>query len=97
MKPIRLMSQIVAVPCKAVLLMFALYSGAAGTEPSAVQTTGDNPLPPRLPLNELRIFVQAFDQVSDAYVEEIDDRTPVSYTHLRAHETRGGSSMASSA
>ena len=55
--------------------MFALYSGAAGTEPSAVQTIGDNRLPPRLPLNELRIFVQAFDQVSDAYVEEIDDRT----------------------
>ncbi len=75
MVSIRLMSQIVAVPCKAVLFMFALYSGAAGTEPSAVQTTGDNPLPPRLPLNELRIFVQAFDQVSDAYVEEIDDRT----------------------
>jgi len=75
MMPIRLTPQIVAVPCKAVLLMFALHSGAAGTEPSAVQTAGNNPLPPRLPLNELRIFVQAFDQVSDAYVEKIDDRT----------------------
>ncbi|MEX0943235.1 MAG: S41 family peptidase [Pseudomonadales bacterium] len=33
------------------------------------------PLAPRLPLNELRVFAEAFDRVSSAYVEEIDDRT----------------------
>jgi carboxyl-terminal processing protease len=32
-------------------------------------------LPARLPLDELRIFVEAFDRVSSAYVEEIDDKT----------------------
>ncbi|MDZ7685217.1 MAG: S41 family peptidase [Gammaproteobacteria bacterium] len=32
-------------------------------------------LEPRLPLNELRVFAEAFDRVSSAYVEEIDDRT----------------------
>ncbi|MBV1879292.1 MAG: S41 family peptidase [Pseudomonadales bacterium] len=31
-------------------------------------------LPPRLPLNELRVFAEAFNRVSEAYVEEIDDR-----------------------
>jgi carboxyl-terminal processing protease len=35
----------------------------------------DKSLPPRLPLNELRVFAEAFDRVSSAYVEEIDDRT----------------------
>lgn len=35
----------------------------------------DESLPPRLPLNELRVFAEAFDRVSSAYVEEIDDRT----------------------
>ena len=32
-------------------------------------------LKPRLPLDELRVFVEAFTQISDTYVEEIDDRT----------------------
>ena len=32
-------------------------------------------LPPRLPLDELRIFAQVFHRVSSAYVEDIDDRT----------------------
>lgn len=32
-------------------------------------------LEPRLPLNELRVFAEVFDRISDAYVEEIDDRT----------------------
>ena len=32
-------------------------------------------LTPRLPLNELRVFAEAFSRVSEAYVEEIDDRT----------------------
>ncbi|MBQ76452.1 MAG: peptidase S41 [Gammaproteobacteria bacterium] len=35
----------------------------------------DPTLPPRLPINELRVFAEAFDRVSSAYVEEIDDRT----------------------
>ena len=35
----------------------------------------EKPLPPRLPLNELRVFAEVFDRISDAYVEEIDDRT----------------------
>ncbi|HJP50590.1 MAG TPA: S41 family peptidase, partial [Pseudomonadales bacterium] len=30
---------------------------------------------PRLPLNELRVFAEVFNRVSEAYVEEIDDRT----------------------
>ncbi len=32
-------------------------------------------LPARLPLNELRVFAEAFNRISAAYVEEIDDRT----------------------
>ncbi|MBT4162196.1 MAG: S41 family peptidase [Gammaproteobacteria bacterium] len=32
-------------------------------------------LEPRLPLNELRVFAEAFNRISTAYVEEIDDRT----------------------
>lgn len=32
-------------------------------------------LEPRLPLNELRVFAEAFNRISNAYVEEIDDRT----------------------
>jgi carboxyl-terminal processing protease len=32
-------------------------------------------LEPRLPLNELRVFAEAFNRISSAYVEEIDDRT----------------------
>jgi len=32
-------------------------------------------LPARLPLDELRVFAEAFDRVSSAYVEEVDDKT----------------------
>ena len=32
-------------------------------------------LPARLPLDELRIFAEAFDRVSSHYVEEVDDKT----------------------
>lgn len=32
-------------------------------------------LEPRLPLNELRLFAEAFNRISSAYVEEIDDKT----------------------
>jgi carboxyl-terminal processing protease len=49
----------------------AWTTNAHATEDSLVDET----LPPRLPLNELRVFVEAFDRVSNAYVEEIDDRT----------------------
>ena len=38
-------------------------------------TEAENTLAPRLPLNELRVFAEAFDRISTAYVEEIDDRT----------------------
>ena len=43
----------------------------AATAEAAAETA----LPPRLPLNELRVFAEAFDRISNAYVEEIDDRT----------------------
>lgn len=33
------------------------------------------PLKARLPLNELRVFAEAFNRISSAYVEEIDDKT----------------------
>ena len=42
---------------------------------SAEPATEETQLPPRLPLNELRVFAEVFDRISDAYVEEIDDRT----------------------
>ncbi len=51
------------------------------TPPPAVEIPDDpeplveNTLEPRLPLNELRVFAEAFDRVSNAYVREIDDRT----------------------
>jgi len=40
-----------------------------------LQAADDAQLPARLPLDELRIFAEAFDRVSAAYVEEIDDKT----------------------
>ncbi len=42
---------------------------------SANEVSEKEELPPRLPLNELRVFAEVFDRISDAYVEEIDDRT----------------------
>ncbi len=52
-------------------LMTAAQLFATETSDSEVDPT----LPARLPLNELRVFAEAFDRVSSAYVEEIDDRT----------------------
>lgn len=49
--------------------VFASESNVTVTEEASTR------LPPRLPLNELRVFAEAFDRVSSAYVEEIDDRT----------------------
>lgn len=57
------------------------HASESQTPPPAV-TIPDDPEPvvaeelePRLPLNELRVFAEAFDRVSSAYVNEIDDRT----------------------
>lgn len=53
----------------------------APAEPTATQSANDESsdedakLPARLPLNELRIFAEAFHRVSTAYVEKIDDKT----------------------
>jgi len=38
-------------------------------------STDTDALEPRLPLNELRVFAEAFSRISSAYVEEIDDKT----------------------
>ena len=38
-------------------------------------TSSEENLEPRLPLNELRIFAEAFNRISSNYVEEIDDKT----------------------
>lgn len=43
------------------------------TEVAAEQE--EESLPPRLPLNELRVFAEAFNRISASYVEEIDDKT----------------------
>ena len=49
---------------------------APAAEPTATaEAAAETALPPRLPLNELRVFAEAFDRISNAYVEEIDDRT----------------------
>ena len=41
----------------------------------SLSQTEEIELEPRLPLNELRVFAEAFNRISSAYVEEIDDRT----------------------
>lgn len=43
--------------------------------PEDMEPAPEKTLEPRLPLNELRVFAEAFDRVSSAYVKEIDDRT----------------------
>ncbi len=46
----------------------------------ADQESAEEPeLKPRLPLNELRVFAEAFNRISSAYVEEIDDKTLLEY------------------
>jgi carboxyl-terminal processing protease len=54
-----------------------LLLGLAMASPSFASETPkqEEKLPPRIPLNELRVFAEVFDRISDAYVEEIDDRT----------------------
>ena len=51
----------------------ALILGSASANDTSDEK--NKALAPRLPLNELRVFAEAFDRVSSAYVEEIDDRT----------------------
>ncbi|XOV87067.1 MAG: S41 family peptidase [Pseudomonadota bacterium] len=61
-----------------ILWLAAFSAMAAETPPPQVElpeARPEKPLEPRLPLNELRVFAEAFDRVSSAYVEEIDDRT----------------------
>ena len=48
--------------------------------PAEIAAEDSGPVPaeelrPRLPLNELRIFAEAFNRISSSYVEEVDDRT----------------------
>ncbi len=63
---------------QSILLPFAMAMVMSMGQTFASESTDsvvDPNLPPRLPLNELRVFAEAFDRVSSAYVEEIDDRT----------------------
>ena len=60
--------------------VFGLTLNAAADEDAAPTiekeaTTDTAALEPRLPLNELRLFAEAFNRISSAYVEEIDDKT----------------------
>ena len=55
-----------------ICLLLVLPVSAMGAEKQSPEV--DPTLAPRLPLNELRIFAEAFNRVSAAYVEEIDDR-----------------------
>jgi len=59
--------------CPTLLAALLLSSMAHAQE--TVTAAEKESLPARLPLNELRVFAEAFDRVSSAYVEEIDDRT----------------------
>ncbi len=59
-------------------IVIALLCATLPMQLSATENSNskvDPTLPARLPLNELRVFAEAFDRVSSAYVEEIDDRT----------------------
>ncbi len=61
----------------ALLFGLALTVGAvavhAQQDPAA--DAADAPVAGELPLTELRVFVDVFDQIRNAYVEEVDDRT----------------------
>ena len=48
----------------ALLLILTSFAKASTEEPRA-----------ELPLNEVRVFVDIFDRIKKAYVEEVDDRT----------------------
>lgn len=59
------------VPVLGVLICLLFTAGAALADEAGHQT---QPAEARLPLEELQLFAQIFDQVRSAYVEEIDDR-----------------------
>lgn len=66
------------VNLKTLLNVTSLVSCLTFTSLASATDSASEPekeLPPRLPLNELRVFAEVFDRISDAYVEEIDDRT----------------------
>lgn len=48
-------------------------------EEATAAANPEDELKPRLPLNELRVFAEAFNRISSAYVEEIDDKTLLEY------------------
>ncbi len=52
-----------------------VFAGSSFANESSEAPADEEKLPPRLPLNELRVFAEVFNRVSEAYVEEIDDRT----------------------
>ena len=58
-----------------VLTLNAMAEEGAAPTIEKETTTDVIILEPRLPLNELRVFAEAFNQISSAYVEEIDDKT----------------------
>ncbi|MDP6317557.1 MAG: S41 family peptidase [Pseudomonadales bacterium] len=52
-----------------------IFAGSSFATESSEAPADEEKLQPRLPLNELRVFAEVFNRVSEAYVEEIDDRT----------------------
>lgn len=64
---------------RSVALLFGLAltigAGAGHAQQDPGTDTADAPEAGELPLTELRVFVDVFDQIRNAYVEEVDDRT----------------------
>lgn len=59
--------------------VIAEESPTDGLDDSDLNDAASQELKPRLPLNELRVFAEAFNRISSAYVEEIDDKTLLEY------------------
>jgi carboxyl-terminal processing protease len=60
------------------LVLLCLFTGHAwGDEAKAANKTDDKTavVQGQLPLNDLRTFTQVYDQIRNAYVEEVDDKT----------------------
>ena len=63
------------VPARRLLPCLLFAAGIATAAPPEDSADADaDAAPARLPLDELQLFAQIFDQVRSAYVEEIDDR-----------------------
>ena len=100
MKPHARIMQLL-IPPIAFGCMVMLNVASADTNPAATPDeqeqistrSGTRELEPRLPLTELRMFTEAFNHISRAYVEEVDDRTLLEYairgmlTELDPHST----------